>query len=90
MRSRQPDMHWLTECVKMDKKKALFGTGKIARTLSSDLMELDGENYYGVEIILDNDRSKAGSLFMGIKVVHPDDEDIGLICLLLLRPRVMR
>ncbi len=28
-----------------------------------------------MEIILDNDRSKAGSLFMGIKVVHPDDEE---------------
>ncbi len=72
-RRKQPDLNYLVKCAKTLKKKALFGTGDEAQKLCEELLDINGENYYSVEAVFDNDRNKAGSVFNGIKIMHPDD-----------------
>ncbi len=72
-RSRQPNLHYLMECNKISKKIALFGTGDDAKKLCMELLDIDGENYYKIEAVLDNDENKAGKDFLGFKVMHSGD-----------------
>lgn len=71
-RIKQPDLYYLIECTQMSKKIALFGTGDEAQRLSKELLDIDGENYYRIEAVFDNDKNKSGKLFYGITIVHPD------------------
>ena len=72
-RSRQPDLKYLVKCAKALKKTALFGTGDEAQKLCKELLDIQGENYYSVEAVFDNDRNRTGTVFYGIKITHPDD-----------------
>lgn len=66
-------MKYLAKCAKALKKTALFGTGDEAQKLCEQLLDMNGENYYSIEAVFDNDRNKAGSVFNGIQITHPDD-----------------
>lgn len=72
-RSRQPNLHYLALCNKSSKKTALFGTGDDARKLCRDLLDIPGENYYGVQEIFDNNKEKSGDDFNGITIRHPEE-----------------
>lgn len=70
-RSRQPNLRFLIECREMSRKIGIFGTGDDAEKMSRELLDIDGENFYSIGIVFDNDKKKEGMSFHGIKVVHP-------------------
>lgn len=72
-RGRQPNLHCLMECIKMSRKVALFGTGADAQKLNEELLDINGENYYAVEAVFDNDVNKTGKDFNGIVIMKPDN-----------------
>ena len=72
-RRKQPNLNYLVKCAKTLKKTALFGTGDEAQKLCEELLDINGENYYSIEAVFDNDRNKAGIVFNGIKITHPDE-----------------
>lgn len=71
LRDRMPDLETLYLCTTSSKKVSLWGAGGLADTLSKELMDIDGKNYYHVENIFDVDERKWGKFFKGIPVKNP-------------------
>ncbi len=72
-RRKQLNLNYLVKCAKTLKKTVLFRTGDEAQKLCKELLDINGENYYPIEAVFDNDRNKARTVFNGIKITHPDD-----------------
>lgn len=72
-RGRIPDIKKLRDVEHMNRAVAIWGTGGYTERLNEDLFCIDGENYYHIKLVIDNDRRKKDGLYHGIKIKHPSD-----------------
>ena len=78
LRRRQVETSRLwAEILKMlhesNKKCVVFGCGQKARRVWTNLLDIQGINYFDVCFGIDNDRKKTGTEVMGLKVKHPSE-----------------
>lgn len=73
LRSRMPDLDRLVSCRESKKKTAIWGSGEIAKKLAAELLKIKDENLYKIQLVLDNDKSKEGTVFAGkVGIWHPE------------------
>lgn len=72
-RSRIPDITKLREMEHMNRVVTIWGTGEYTERLNEDLLCIDGDNFYHIEMVIDNDKSRRNGLYHGIKIRHPAD-----------------
>ena len=71
-RSRIPDLEFLWQCKRMDRKTVIFGLGNLAEALNGELLNIEGRNYYNIQFAIDNNL-KDQEDFHGLPVIHPLD-----------------
>lgn len=71
-RGKIQNIEILWKCGHTNRKVAIFGLGEYADFLNKELFDIEGRNYYQIQIILDNDMRKRG-FYYGLPIVHPSD-----------------
>lgn len=74
-RGKIPDIERLMQIWAINRKIAIFGSGKCAEQLNEELFGIEKQNYYHIQYIIDNDVQKQGSMYHGIPIIHPSKID---------------
>lgn len=69
-RGKIPSIDRLMHIQSIDRKIAIFGTGKYADTLNGELFHIEGENHYHIQCVIDNDTERNGT-YHGLPIIHP-------------------
>lgn len=73
LRAKKIDFEILVMCRESNKKVVLWGGGVLAREFSSELFDIKNNNYYKIQLVIDNDKSKEGTYFDDkLLIQHPD------------------
>ena len=66
------DISKLVMCRECGKKIILWGSGEIAVKVSNSLLDISGNNYYKIQMVVDNNKDKVGTYFMDcVPIKHP-------------------
>lgn len=71
-RGKNLDIECYTEIQSSGKKPVLFGMGEYAEALNRELFRIEDQNYYHIQYVIDNDRTKKGT-YHGLQIRHPSE-----------------
>lgn len=73
LRANKVNLEKLILCRETNRKIALWGSGRLATRISNELLDIRNNNYYKIQLVIDNDKSKAGTCFEEeLLIWHPD------------------
>lgn len=72
LRNKMIDIEKLIYLRELKKKVVLWGCGEIAKKLSREIFDIQNNNYYNIQLVIDNNEEKTGTFFENkILINHP-------------------